>query len=128
MEEALHDPVCGMPVRADRSLVLARGSRLLHFCSPLCLREFLRDPAAFGERAGLRETPPAPTIAYFSMEVAADARIPSYSGGLGALAGDFLRACADLRLPVVGVTLLHRKGYFRQELDGSGRQTESEET
>jgi len=52
-----------------------------------------------------------PIIAYFSMEIALETHIPTYSGGLGILAGDTLRSAADLGLPVVGVTLLHRKGY-----------------
>ena len=66
-----------------------------------------------------------PIIAYFSMEICLDQAIPTYSGGLGVLAGDTLRSAADLKLPVVGVTLLHRKGYFRQHLDAQGNQTES---
>jgi starch phosphorylase len=65
------------------------------------------------------------TIAYFSMEVGLDPGLPTYSGGLGILAGDTLRAAADLGVPVVGVTLLYRRGYFRQHLDANGRQTES---
>lgn len=65
-----------------------------------------------------------PRIAYFSMEMALAADIPTYSGGLGILAGDTLRSAADLRLPVVGVTLAARKGYFRQEIDAAGRQVE----
>ena len=65
--------------------------------------------------------------AYFSMEIALDEGIPSYSGGLGVLAGDTLRAAADMSVPMVGVTLLYRKGYFRQRLDGTGIQTESPE-
>jgi starch phosphorylase len=65
------------------------------------------------------------TIAYFSMEVALDPAMPTYSGGLGILAGDTLRAAADLGVPMVGVTLLHRKGYLRQQLDASGLQTEA---
>jgi starch phosphorylase len=65
------------------------------------------------------------TIAYFSMEIALDAALPTYSGGLGVLAGDTLRSAADLGLPTVGVTLLHRKGYFDQHLDPSGTQSES---
>ncbi|TMB68900.1 MAG: alpha-glucan family phosphorylase [Chloroflexi bacterium] len=59
------------------------------------------------------------------MEIALDASMPTYSGGLGVLAGDTLRAAADLALPVVAITLVHRKGYFRQHLDANGRQTES---
>ena len=66
-----------------------------------------------------------PTIAYFSMEVGLNPAMPTYSGGLGMLAGDTLRAAADLAIPMVGVTLLHRKGYFRQHLDAQGNQTES---
>src|SRR6266480_1247238 len=64
-------------------------------------------------------------IAYFSMEVGLDSTMPTYSGGLGILAGDTLRAAADLGLPMIGITLLHRKGYFRQRLDSAGNQTES---
>jgi starch phosphorylase len=64
------------------------------------------------------------TIAYFSMEIALENRIPTYSGGLGVLAGDTLRAAADLGLPMVGVTLLHRQGYFTQRLEADGTQRE----
>jgi glycogen phosphorylase len=63
--------------------------------------------------------------AYFSMEIALDAAMPTYSGGLGILAGDTLRSAADLGLPVAGVTLLYRKGYFEQKLDSHGSQSES---
>jgi glycogen phosphorylase len=64
------------------------------------------------------------TIAYFSMEIALESPLPTYSGGLGVLAGDMLRSAADLGLFMVGVTLLHRKGYFSQRLDKEGRQSE----
>lgn len=64
-------------------------------------------------------------IAYFSMEVAVDAQIPTYSGGLGILAGDTLRSAADLEVPMVGITLLAREGYFHQQLDENGVQRES---
>src|SRR3990172_546812 len=62
-------------------------------------------------------------IAYFSMEIGVDPSMPTYSGGLGVRAGDSMRAAADLGIPIVAVTLVHRKGYFRQQLDGQGRQT-----
>src|SRR4029453_3801275 len=65
------------------------------------------------------------TVAYFSMEVGLDTALPTYSGGLGILAGDTRRAAADLGVPMVAVTLLHRKGYFRQRLDAAGNQLES---
>lgn len=67
-------------------------------------------------------------LAYFSMEFGIDPAMPTYSGGLGILAGDTLRAAADLGLAAVGVTLLHRKGYFHQHLDSNGNQSESDET
>jgi starch phosphorylase len=73
------------------------------------------------------ENPSAPSIAYFSMEIAVDPAMPTYSGGLGMLAGDTLRAAADMGAPMVAVTLLHRKGYFRQHLSAEGVQTESDE-
>jgi starch phosphorylase len=57
-----------------------------------------------------------PRVAYFSMEIAVDAAIPSYSGGLGVLAGDMMRSAADLAVPLIGVTLVSRRGYFRQEI------------
>lgn len=66
----------------------------------------------------------ATSIAYFSMEVGLRTEIPTYSGGLGVLAGDTLRAAADLRLPLRGVTLLHRGGYIRQHLSEDGTQRE----
>lgn len=64
------------------------------------------------------------SIAYFSMEIGVEDGIPTYSGGLGVLAGDTIRAAADLKVPMVAMTLLHRKGYFYQRLDSNGRQTE----
>jgi glycogen phosphorylase len=70
-------------------------------------------------------TPTRSMVAYFSMEICLEQAIPTYSGGLGVLAGDTLRSAADLGVPVVAVTLLHRKGYFVQHLDASGQQTES---
>ena len=63
-------------------------------------------------------------IAYFTMEIAIRPEIHTYSGGLGVLAGDVARSCADLDLPVVFVSLLTREGYFRQEIDPEGRQIE----
>ena len=65
-----------------------------------------------------------PRIAYFSMEIALANAIPTYSGGLGVLAGDTVRSAADLEVPMVAVTLVSRMGYFRQELDAQGRQRE----
>ena len=65
-----------------------------------------------------------PKIAYFSMEIGIDEHIPTYSGGLGVLAGDTIKSCADLNVPLVGITLLSEKGYFYQKLDKEGNQRE----
>src|SRR5215218_4602188 len=59
------------------------------------------------------------------MEICLEHSIPTYSGGLGVLAGDTLRSAADLGLPMVGLTLAHRRGYFRQRLDQGGSQSEA---
>jgi starch phosphorylase len=63
-------------------------------------------------------------IAYFSMEIGIENDIPTYSGGLGVLAGDIVRASADLRLPMVALTLVSRKGYFKQRITKNGEQQE----
>lgn len=65
-------------------------------------------------------------VAYFSMEVGLETSVPTYSGGLGVLAGDTLRSAADLGVPMVGVSLLYRKGYFRQSIGPDGQQIERE--
>jgi len=64
-------------------------------------------------------------IAYFSMEIGINSEIPTYSGGLGVLAGDTIKSYADLNVPLVAVTLLYKKGYFYQKLDEHGQQQES---
>jgi starch phosphorylase len=63
-------------------------------------------------------------IAYFTMEVALRDDLPTYSGGLGVLAGDYLKSAADAGAPMVAVTLLHRQGYLRQAIDEAGAQVE----
>lgn len=64
------------------------------------------------------------SIAYFSMEIGIDEKIHTYSGGLGILAGDTIRSSSDLKVPLVAVTLLYRKGYFRQKIEADGWQRE----
>ena len=63
-------------------------------------------------------------IAYFSMEIGISNNIPTYSGGLGVLAGDTIKSAADLKIPLVAVTLLSKNGYVRQDIDNEGRQIE----
>lgn len=64
------------------------------------------------------------SIAYFTMEIALENAMPTYSGGLGVLAGDTIRAAADMKVPVVAISLLHRRGYFSQRLESDGTQVE----
>ena len=72
----------------------------------------------------LHEVRKGQKIAYFSMEIGLMDEIPTYAGGLGVLAGDTIRSSADLKLPLVAVTLVSKKGYFRQEITWDGRQIE----
>jgi starch phosphorylase len=65
---------------------------------------------------------PAGPIAYFSMEYGVHESFAGYSGGLGILSGDHLKSASDLGIPLVGVGLLYRRGYFRQTIDADGRQ------
>jgi len=74
----------------------------------------------WSERSGPRDL----LVAYFSAEFGLDESLPIYSGGLGVLAGDYLKAASELGLPLVGIGLFYRRGYFRQRLDADDRQVE----
>jgi starch phosphorylase len=82
-------------------------------------REVLEAPAWFQQTY---PKSPLNCVAYFSMEFMLSEALPIYSGGLGNVAGDQLKAASDLGLPVVGVGLLYQQGYFRQVLDKDGAQ------
>jgi starch phosphorylase len=86
-------------------------------------RRFIIGPMVT-QSIGLDQFLAEPRVAFFSMEIALRSEIPTYAGGLGVLAGDTLRTAADLRVALVGVTLVSRAGYFRQEFDADGRQIE----
>lgn len=125
--KTVKDPVCGMTVRVEHAISATHQGQKFFFCSDFCRRSFEGDPQKYIQHAAI-DTPTQAEVhrrvAYFSMEVAADARMPTYSGGLGVLAGDTLKSCADLRIPVVAVSLLYRNGYFRQHMDEWGNQQE----
>lgn len=121
------DPICGMMVDQDTSLTLVYQGEPWYFCSELCRHTFLENPENFvGSSAfDISESGEiSRRIAYFSMEVGVDSNMPIYSGGLGILAGDTLKSCADLKVPTVGVSLLYTHGYFDQKLDEWGNQQE----
>ena len=121
------DPVCGMKASEELGIFSEYQGKRYYFCSQLCKASFEKAPQKYiglFKQAVLPHIESNVRIAYFSMEIGIDSQIPTYSGGLGILAGDTLKACADMRVPVVGVTLLYRKGYFHQKLDTDGNQQE----
>jgi glycogen phosphorylase len=120
------DPVCGMNVLQEQALLATYSNRMFYFCSDLCRRSFLFNPERYIGLLGQAGMvgPSTRRVAYFTMEVALDPDTPTYSGGLGVLAGDTLRSFADLKIPAVGVSLLYWNGYFEQKLDEWGNQHE----
>ncbi len=90
------------------------------------LRRYLSEPRWYQQRRSelTGSARMAETIAYFSMEFGVTEALPNYSGGLGVLAGDHLKAASDLGVPLIGVGLLYRSGYFRQSLSLDGWQIE----
>jgi starch phosphorylase len=111
---SLRCPVCGIQIEIENLQTRiditfdSFGSKKYCFCSKNCRRHFQEDPR----------------IAYFSMEIGISSNIPTYSGGLGVLAGDIVKSSADLRLQMIAITLASRKGYFRQKLTEQGDQLE----
>lgn len=127
MNAILKDPVCGMTVQAEQAITASYRDRTLHFCSEFCQTKFFEHPDLYLTTlttAQINEAKTSRRVAYFSMEVAIGSTMPTYSGGLGVLAGDTLKSLADLRVPAIGVSLLYRKGYFDQALTAWGEQQE----
>jgi starch phosphorylase len=103
------DPVCGMPLDPSNTQFTANFlSRQYYFDSEYCMSSFIEGAK----------------IAYFSMEIGINSNVPTYSGGLGVLAGDVIRSSADLRIPLVAVTLVSKKGYLKQKITPDGWQIE----
>lgn len=121
-ERVGHDPVALLgAVEADRLAELARDRRFLRRLADAAddLREYMTAPRWY------QTLPDAPAaIGYFSPEYGIAAALPQYSGGLGILAGDHLKAASDLGVPILGVGLLYRHGYFTQSLSAEGWQQE----
>lgn len=123
-ERAEHDPVrmLGL-VSKERFEELAEDGPFMSFLASVGedLESYLSEPRWFQARKG--KVKPK-QIAYFSPEFGVSEALPIYSGGLGVLAGDHLKAASDLGIPLVGVGLLYRQGYFRQSLNADGWQQE----
>ena len=128
LDERTWNAVHGDPVRllgeipTRRLTALAADESVVTRTKALAedLRRYLDDPRWYQQRAAAL---PA-SIAYFSMEFGVSEVLPFYSGGLGVLAGDHLKAASDLGVPLIGVGLLYRSGYFRQSLSLDGWQLE----
>jgi len=98
-----------MPLDEEKTEFKAQvRGRTYYFCSEYCKRTFLEEKK----------------VAYFSMEIGLTDNIPTYSGGLGVLAGDTIRSSADLKIPLVAVSLISKKGYLQQEITKDGKQIE----
>jgi starch phosphorylase len=122
-EAVRHDPVRLLgEVSADRLAALEADKRFLRRLDDAVedLRDYMTAPRWYQSLDG----PPPAAIAYFSPEYGIAAALPQYSGGLGILAGDHLKTASDLGVPIVGVGLLYRHGYFSQSLSPDGWQLE----
>ncbi|MGA3111976.1 MAG: alpha-glucan family phosphorylase [Candidatus Bathyarchaeia archaeon] len=106
---SVKDPVCGIRLDPEKTPFKTEflGNQY-YFDSEYCLSTFVEGAK----------------VAYFSMEIAANKDMPTYSGGLGVLAGDVIRSSADLRLPLVAITLISKKGFLKQKITLDGQQLE----
>ncbi|HVE96596.1 MAG TPA: alpha-glucan family phosphorylase [Pseudonocardiaceae bacterium] len=131
LDKRTWDAVRGDPVRllgeipTKRLTALAADETVVASTRALAedLRKYLDEPRWYQQRQNHLPTLPL-SIAYFSMEFGVSEVLPFYSGGLGVLAGDHLKAASDLGVPLIGVGLLYRSGYFRQSLSLDGWQLE----
>jgi starch phosphorylase len=106
------DPVCGVRIDPQKTKYkIEFFGNSYYFDSEYCMKSFVE-----GER-----------VAYFSMEIGINSDMPTYSGGLGILAGDVIRSSADLRIPLIAITLISKKGYLKQRITPDGWQLESPE-
>jgi starch phosphorylase len=125
-ESAGRDPVRLLgEVPAQRLAALAADRRFLRRLGDAAedLRDYLSTPRWYQDQEEDTGDRPA-AVAYFSPEFGITATLPQYSGGLGILAGDHLKSASDLGVPLIGVGLLYRHGYFRQSLSRDGWQQE----
>ena len=126
-DASVHDPVqlLGL-VSPERLAALMADDGFMRYLTDARdeLDRYLDSPRWFQSRAG-GETSPLDQVAYFSPEFGIAEALPQYSGGLGVLAGDHLKAASDLGVPLSGIGLFYRHGYFRQALNSDGWQQEA---
>jgi starch phosphorylase len=120
-----HNPIAFLQ-DVDPELLSAKENDAYLLAEVIRIERWLQDYLATSNHWASYNAPglSAFPVAYFSPEFALHESLPIYSGGLGALAGDHLKSCSDLGIPVWGVTLLYRQGYFMQQIDSAGRQVE----
>jgi glycogen phosphorylase len=124
-QDSVHEPTALLAdVPPERLARLAADQGFLRRLGDAAeeLRGYLTGPRWYQTDGGLGDGPAG--VAYFSPEYGITAALPQYSGGLGVLAGDHLKAASDLGVPLIGVGLLYRHGYFTQSLSAEGWQTE----
>ena len=109
---------------ADRKFLRRLGDAADDLRDYLASPRWYQDAPVRGDRPGRARRRAACRVAYFSPEYGITAALPQYSGGLGILAGDHLKAASDLGVPLIGVGLLYRHGYFTQSLSAEGWQAE----
>ena len=114
-------PACWASLSDDQQFLDALATAQQRFDTAL------DSPSWFSQRVGDGDTP-LRSVAYFSPEFGITEALPQYSGGLGVLAGDHLKASSDLGVPLIGVGLLYTEGYFHQYLDSDGWQRERNHT
>ncbi len=124
-QRCLHNPIALLAgVTQERLNELACRETFLAHMDRVheSLKRYMEHPTWYAE---VHSEHPEHRIAYFSAEFGLHESLPFYAGGLGVLAGDHLKSASELGLPMVGVGLLYRRGYFHQELDQDGLQHET---
>ena len=114
-------PTCWAKLAGHADFVISVGDA----CERL--QQAVTGPSWFGDRSAASEGSPLQSVAYFSPEFGITEALPQYSGGLGILAGDHLKASSDLGVPLIGVGLFYAEGYFHQQLNQDGWQEERNE-
>ncbi len=128
--EQTQNPICVLQLTSDQVFQqLSQDSQFLHELHRMVVaqQEYLEPSGWFTKnyRTGKSFNNSLRTIAYFSMEFGLCEALPLYAGGLGMLAGDFLKTASDLGVPLIGIGLLYQQGYFRQNFNANGWQQET---
>ncbi|MEJ1968722.1 MAG: alpha-glucan family phosphorylase [Rhizomicrobium sp.] len=119
-----HNPWIVLQSTSTERYRLLSGDKTFQDLLTACVASRQRYLQSLGWFRGLEGASQLGGVAYFSMEFGLGAVLPLYAGGLGVLAGDFLKTASDLDVPIIGIGLLYQEGYFRQLVDAAGMQQE----